>query len=121
MSLDNTVVVLKNNKNKHLAVLKDDQEFVTQNGVIKFNDINDYFDNNPIYDFSNNLHYENLFQNLSPGFINAVDNDLRINQNSEIIGLGSLEFATQTPFDILNNNRTDSPDLGAYQYIIIED
>ena len=39
MSLDNTVVVLKNNKNKHLAVLKDDQEFVTQNGVIKFNDI----------------------------------------------------------------------------------
>ena len=38
MSLDNTVVVLKNNKNKHLAVLKDDQEFVTQNGVIKFND-----------------------------------------------------------------------------------
>ena len=39
MSLDNTVVVLKNNKHKHLAVLKDDQEFVSQNGVIKFNDI----------------------------------------------------------------------------------
>ena len=51
-----------------------------------------------------------------------VNNDLRINQNSEIIGLGSLEFATQTPFDILNgNNRTGSPDLGAYQHIIIED
>ena len=73
------------------------------------------------YDFSNNLHYENLFRNLSPGFINAVNNDLRINQNSEIIGLGSLEFATQTPFDILNNNRSDNPDLGAYQHIIIED
>ena len=39
VSLDNTVVVLKNNKHKHLAVLKDDQEFVSQNGVIKFNDI----------------------------------------------------------------------------------
>ena len=39
MSLDNTVVVLKNNKQKHLAVIKDDQEFVSQNGVIKFNDI----------------------------------------------------------------------------------
>ena len=50
-----------------------------------------------------------------------MNNDLRINQNSEIIGLGSVEFATQTPFDILNNNRTDSPDLGAYQHIIIED
>ena len=50
-----------------------------------------------------------------------MNNDLRINQNSEIIGLGSVEFATQTPIDILNNNRTDSPDLGAYQHIIIED
>ena len=39
VSLDNTVVVLKNNKHKHLTVLKDDQEFVSQNGVIKFNDI----------------------------------------------------------------------------------
>ena len=39
VSLDNTVVVLKNNNHKHLAVLKDDQEFVSQNGVIKFNDI----------------------------------------------------------------------------------
>ena len=39
VSLDNTVVVLKNNKHKHLAVLKDDQEFVSQNGIIKFNDI----------------------------------------------------------------------------------
>ena len=39
VSLDNTVVVLKNNKHKHLVVLKDDQEFVSQNGVIKFNDI----------------------------------------------------------------------------------
>ena len=39
VSLDNTVVVLKNNKQKHLAVIKDDQEFVSQNGVIKFNDI----------------------------------------------------------------------------------
>ena len=41
VSLDNTVVVLKNNNHKHLAVLKDDQEFVSQNGVIKFNDIRD--------------------------------------------------------------------------------
>ena len=32
VSLDNTVVVLKNNKHKYLAVLKDDQEFVSQNG-----------------------------------------------------------------------------------------
>ena len=44
-----------------------------------------------------------------------------INQNSEIIGLGLQEYAIQTPLDILNNNRTINPDLGAYQHIIIQD
>ena len=58
---------------------------------------------------------------VSPGFINAQENDLRINQNSEIIGLGLQEYAIQTPLDILNNNRTINPDLGAYQHIIIQD
>ena len=37
VSLDNTVVVLKNNKHKHLAVLKDDQELmVGQSGIYIF-------------------------------------------------------------------------------------
>ena len=122
--VDITNSIIDGNQNIEFLIEKlgdTNLDYKLSNSLIKFNDINDYFDNNPIYDFSNNLHYENLFQNLSPGFINAVNNDLRINQNSEIIGLGSLEFATQTPFDILNNNRTDSPDLGAYQHIIIED
>ena len=122
--VDITNSIIDGNQNIEFLIEKlgdTNLDYKLSNSLIKFNDINDYFDNNPIYDFSNNLHYENLFQNLSPGFINAVNNDLRINQNSEIIGLGSLEFATHTPFDILNNNRTDSPDLGAYQHIIIED
>ena len=122
--VDITNSIIDGNQNIEFLIEKlgdTNLDYKLSNSLIKFNDINDYFDNNPIYDFSNNLHYENLFQNLSPGFINAVNNDLRINQDSEIIGLGSLEFATQTPFDILNNNRTDSPDLGAYQHIIIED
>jgi hypothetical protein len=122
--VDITNSIIDGNQNIEFLIEKlgdTNLDYKLNNSLIKFNDINDYFDNNPIYDFSNNLHYENLFKNLSPGFINAVDNDLRINQNSEIIGLGSHEFATQTPFDILNNNRTDSPDLGAYQHIIIED
>ena len=88
---------------------------------MKFNDINNYFENDPIYEFSNDNFYENIFINLYPGFINAQENDLRINQNSEIIGLGLYEYAIQTPLDILINNRTENPDLGAYQHIIIQD
>ena len=58
---------------------------------------------------------------MLPGFINPIQNDLRIDQNSEVIGLGSLEFAILTPYDMLNINRTQNSDLGAYQHVIIED
>ena len=58
---------------------------------------------------------------MLPGFINPIENDLRINQDSQAIGLGSSEFAIQTPYDILNIDRTSNSDLGAYQHVIIED
>ena len=96
-------------------------DFKLFNTLIKFNDVNNYFENDPKYDFSNELYYQNLFNNLLPEFINPIQNDLRINQNSQIIGLGAPEFAAQTPFDILNMNRLENSDLGAYQHVIIED
>ena len=98
-----------------------DLDFKLINTLVKFDDVNNFFENDPKYDFSNDQYYENLFDNLLPGFINPIQNDLRIDQNSEVIGLGSLEFAIQTPYDILNINRTANSDLGAYQHVIIED
>ena len=91
------------------------------NSLIKFNDVSDYFSDEINYDFSNSEKYNNIYLNLNSSFIEPFENDLRIDQNSEIIGLGSIEFAEITPFDILNTNRLNSPDLGAYQHIIIED
>jgi hypothetical protein len=91
------------------------------NSLIKFNDVSDYFSDEINYDFSNSEKYNNIYLNLNASFIEPFENDLRIDQNSEIIGLGSIEFAEITPFDILNTNRLNSPDLGAYQHIIIED
>ena len=67
------------------------------------------------------MHYENLYENLNSSFIDPFLNDLRINQYSELIGLGDLEFTINSPLDILNNNRTTAADLGAYQHVIIED
>ena len=98
-----------------------DLDFKLINTLVKFDDVNNYFENDPKYDFSNDQYYENLFDNLLPGFINPIQNDLRIDQNSEVIGLGSLEFAILTPYDMLNINRTQNSDLGAYQHVIIED
>lgn len=95
--------------------------YLLSNTMIKFNDINNYFSNDPRYNFSNNMHYENLYENLNSSFIDPFLNDLRIDQHSELIGLGDLEFTISSPLDILNNNRTNAADLGAYQHVIIED
>jgi hypothetical protein len=96
-------------------------DFNFYNTSLKFNDVSDYFSGNENYNFSNTNIYENMFNNFDPGFINPFENDLRINQYSELIGLGNYEYAQSAPFDILGYNRLDSPDLGAYQHIIIED
>ena len=94
-------------------------EYFISNTMIKFNDINDSFSDNPIYNFSNNQLYQDLYQNLDSGFIDPYYNDLRINQFSELIGLGNLDYSMISPLDILNNNRTNNSDLGAYQHIIL--
>tara|TARA_Y100000991_G_scaffold68399_1_gene51088 strand:+ start:8968 stop:10557 length:1590 start_codon:yes stop_codon:yes gene_type:complete len=89
--------------------------------MVRFNDINNYFSDDPTYDFSDNSHYINLYNNLNSNFVNPFFNDLRINQFSELIGLGNLQYSINSPFDILNNSRADSSDLGAFQHTIIED
>ena len=100
MSLDNTVVVLKNNKNKHLAVLKDDQEFVTQNGVIKFNDIKEL---PSVINSSNNHEYHVYIpsfeefillmkrgpQIIYPKDIGSILIAGNINKNSNILEIGT--------------------------------
>ena len=44
-----------------------------------------------------------------------------IGEDSAAINQGNSEIANQVPFDLLNNDRTSSPDLGAYQHIIFEE
>tara|TARA_B110000444_G_scaffold78484_1_gene74231 strand:+ start:330 stop:599 length:270 start_codon:yes stop_codon:yes gene_type:complete len=89
--------------------------------MIKFNDYNDVFNGQDNYNFSNLEKYENIYLNLNADFKNEYNNELFILQNSEVINLGDEDLAAIYPLDILNINREDSPDLGAYQHIIIDD
>ena len=89
--------------------------------MIKFNDYNEIFTGQNNYDFLNLEKYENIYLNLNTDFKNEYNNELFILQNSEVINLGDQQLAAIYPLDLLNINREDSPDLGAYQHIIIED
>lgn len=70
----------------------------------------------PNYNFEDASHYENMIFNDTPDFKNADQNALIIGENSAAIDQGNSTFANQVPLDILQVNRTTTPDLGAYQH-----
>ena len=94
--------------------------FKFTNCLIRFEDNNNNF-TGPNYNFGDSSLYENVIFNQEPDFRDAFINDLIIGDNSAANGKGNTTFANQVPFDILNVNRTASPDLGAYQHITFED
>jgi hypothetical protein len=88
--------------------------FKFTNCLIKF-PINDTSFAGANYIFSNTALYEGNIYNFEPQFKNTEKNQLLISTTSPAINEGNSTFASQVPQDILTNNRTVSPDLGAYQ------
>ena len=98
-----------------------DLNFMFKNCMIKFDDINDNFSNESNFDFTNTDKYQSLYLNLNTDFKNPYNNELFILQGSELINLGDPQQAVEHPLDLLNISRVNSPDLGAYQHIIVND
>ncbi|MDU8886888.1 right-handed parallel beta-helix repeat-containing protein [Yeosuana sp. MJ-SS3] len=94
--------------------------FKFTNCLIRFDNSSNNF-TGPNYDFNDLTHYEGNIFNEEPDFRNTETNDLIIGQDSGANGAGHSTFASQVPFDILNESRIASPDLGAYQHTIFED
>ena len=98
-----------------------DFNFKFTNCLIRFKDTSNKFTTDPNYDFSNDALYDNIVFNEDPYFQDTSKNKLIIGEDSAAINvLGNNAFSNQVPFDILNNSRTGSPDLGAYQHITFE-
>ena len=92
------------------------------NCLIRFNDFNNQFVNNPLYDFSNSK-YANCYiatnsTTNNPNFNNPTKNQLWILENSAAINRG-LNLSTNFD-DILGKARptppNPNPDIGAYQF-----
>ena len=90
--------------------------FKFTNCLIRFKDNNNHF-TGPNYDLNDTNHYEGTIFNEDPDFKDTSLNQLVIGEESAGINQGLPVFATQVPLDILNVNRTTSPDIGAYQHI----
>ncbi|MDG5491754.1 hypothetical protein [Psychroserpens sp. SPM9] len=100
-----------------------DFNFKFTNCLIRFQDSNNTF-NDPNYDINNSDLYENCIFNSDPDFKLPFENLMMIGDNSAANNQGNDLydfFANQVPIDILNTNRTASPDLGAYQHVTFEE
>lgn len=91
--------------------------FKFTNSLIRFEDNFGQFEGIPEFDFSNTTFYENVILNQDPDFDSPSDNRLRIGEASAGNGLGVSSAALLFPVDIIGTDRTNSPDLGAYQSI----
>ncbi len=92
-----------------------------ENCLIRFNDINNQYVDNPLYDFENiNNFSENVF-NETPDFLDPANNRFQIGLESSAIDIGNLSTAQDVQFDITGTNRLENPDAGAYQAIEFEE
>ncbi len=87
------------------------------NCLIKFRDLNNSFTNTEV-DFNDTTHYQNNILNGDPDFKETSLNDFIIGENSS-----AINQATNSAFlsDLLEIDRSISPDIGAYQHIIFEE
>jgi hypothetical protein len=89
-------------------------EYQFNNCLVKFDNNNNQFTNNPDYLFNSDpTHYNSIFLNVDPKFFKPNQNKLNIDNTSGAFAKGNPAYSI--PLDILGNTRTTPPDLGAYQ------
>ena len=87
------------------------------NCMLKFKDDSAQFKEDPLYDFENTTHYNQVLLNQDADFLEENKNEFRIENTSAAKGNADNTTALLIPLDILGNDRTQRPDIGAYQII----
>ncbi len=88
--------------------------------LIQFDDIQNSYVDNPLYDFTDTNYYVNNILNGDPNFKDTYQNELIIGEESDGNGQASLNGTTQVPIDILGVTRSNPADIGAYVHIIFD-
>ncbi len=92
--------------------------FSFKNCLLQFDDPQNEFQDNPLYDFSNALIFENMIFNEDPDFQAPFDNLLNIGENSAANGQASIPTIDSDILGIPRN--TSAPDIGAYESVAFE-
>ena len=72
---------------------------------------------NSLYNFEDTTKYKNVLLSKEIGFVDVIQNDFRLVYSSQAIDNADPQEALTIPFDIIGNDRTNFPDIGAYEFI----
>ncbi len=89
-----------------------------KNSLIRFNDTSNRFADNPLFDFNNNVLYNQIILNGDADFKDVSANQFLVGENTAGKARADLNDALLVPEDILGVDRTIAPDLGAYQHMV---
>ncbi len=92
--------------------------FNFKNSLLRFEDPQGQFADNPLFDFSDTQLYSNAVFNEDPVFFNPLTNELFISNDSGANGIGDPATTQLVPFDLLGTPRGNPSDAGAYESII---
>ena len=99
----------------------DPLNFHLNHTAVQFESSNTEIINNPFFDWNDTTLYNQIIRNGTPAFVLSNENDLRISQKSDFITKGDETVGATVPIDLAGKFRTEKPDVGAYQHVIVED
>nr|WP_298925741.1 hypothetical protein [uncultured Allomuricauda sp.] len=92
--------------------------FSFKNCLLRFNDSNNQFTDNPLYNFEDVGLYQNIIFNQDADFTAPFENQFQIGMNSAALDIADPNVIPPIPTDILGIDRTQNPDLGAYENVV---
>ncbi|MEN1783738.1 MAG: hypothetical protein AAGF77_01250 [Bacteroidota bacterium] len=116
-SFENCVV--DGNRSNELLLLPNTEaafNFKFAHCALKFPESSTAFADNPLYNFEDTNRYIAITRNPKLSFTDPLKEDFSLQEDSEVLNLGDPTIALRAPLDLLGNDRTERPDLGALQY-----
>lgn len=92
--------------------------FSFKNCLLQFNDPNDQFIDNPLFNFEDAGLYQNIIFNQDSDFTKPFENQFQIEVNTAALDAADPNIIPPIPTDILGTDRTLNPDIGAYESVV---
>ena len=111
--------IIYGNERLELGLIQDpesDFTFNFKNTLIRFDDTQGNFTDDPLFDFSNTLLYQNILLNEMPNFSDFRKNQFQIINPTAANALADPTIAGQVPFDLAGKSRpSQDADAGAFE------